>query len=245
LAVQLPDCVLRKAGVSGDHVDLGEAFEINVGTKSTMTGTNRRRVQRCIQVLESLTSTDNSKLASTFWVQVFDVVNEELETAKNLLVEASSFSPDDWKEIKAPLDVMIRGLAEYMRVTRSIVASIGDVLLLDESAMLTVDTWASTWCSLSVLEKALDCEKKWKEIQSQLIQTPLRPVETATVQEIRSEANKTFAGSSFCHLTLQPLRQKHKATTRQEISFQGKCFMACSANFLVNRCPFFVVGDEI
>ena len=143
-----------------------------------------------------------------------------------------------------------------MRVSRSssIVASIGDMLLLDESAILNIDTWASTWCSLSVLEKALDGEKKWKEIQKQLAKTPLAVVTAIGVEEIRSNANNSHYGggggllsnaNAFCHLTLQPLREKDKATTKAEVSFQGKCFMACSANFLANRCPFFVVGDEV
>jgi hypothetical protein len=250
LALQLPDCVLRKAGVSGDHVDLGESFEINVGIKSSMTETSRRRTQRCLQVLGSMTSTDNSKLASTFWVQIFDVVNEELEQATRLLVETVPFSSEGWSEISAPLSVMVRGLAEYMRVTRSIVASIGDVLLLDESAMLTVDTWTSTWCSLSVLEKALDSEKKWKEIQNQLIRTPLGAVDTVSVEEIRSEANSPYVGTrdsdnAFCHLTLQPLWEKNKAATTDQVSFQGKSFMACSANFLANRCPFFLASEDM
>ena len=256
LALQLPDCVLRKAGVSGDHVDLGESFEVNVGTKSFMTETTRKRTYRCIQVLESLTSTNNSKLASTLWVQIFDVVNEELEQAKSLLIEATASFPSGsrsskWGKIQAPLSIMVRGLAEYMRVTRSIVASIGDVLLLDESAMLTVDTWASTWCSLSVLEKALDCEKNWKAIEHQLSKTPLGAVRTASVEEIRSDANRLHTtgtktnNATLCHLTLQPLQQKNKNTTKAEVSFQGKCFMACSANFLANRCSFFVVGEEM
>eukprot|EP00536_Pseudo-nitzschia_multiseries_P018196 jgi/Psemu1/315597/fgenesh1_kg.2247_\ len=140
---------------------------------------------------------------------------------------------------------MIRGLAEYMRVTRSIVATIGDILFLDESAMLTVDTWASTWCSLSILEKALAGEKKWKEIQTQLVKTPLDVVAAATVQEIRSDAHFSQGRSdadSFCYLTLQPLRQKDRSTTRNKVSFQGKSFMACSANFLANRCTFFSVS---
>lgn len=247
LALQLPQSVLRKSGVSGDHVDLGEAFEVNVGIKSSMTGSNRRRAYRCIRVLESLTSKDNSKLASTFWVQIFDVVNEELEQAKILLTEAESFSSNEWSEIKAPLYVMIQGIAEYMRVTRSILASIGDLLLLDESAILTVDTWVSTWCSLSILEKALESETKWKDIQKQLTNTPMPVVTLSTIQEIRSDATRSQVGSvdTLCHLTFQPLRKKDKSTTKEEVSFQGKQFMACSANFLANRCPFFVVGKEM
>merc|ERR1712194_668043 len=134
-------------------------------------------------------STENSKLASTFWVQIFEVVSEELDNAKSLLDDAKALSPGEWNEVQAPFSVMLRGMGECMRVTRSIVSSIGGALLLDESAMLTVDTWASTWCSLSVLEKALDCEKKWKDIHNQLIKTPLGGVEAVTVQEIRSDAN--------------------------------------------------------
>jgi hypothetical protein len=252
LALQLPECLLRKSGVSGEHIDLGEAFGVNIGIKSSMDGCCKRRVERCIEVLESLTSTENSKLASTFWIQIFNVVNEELEHAKSLLVEAKSLSPGEWNEVRASFSVMLRGLAEYMRVTRSIVASIGDVLLLDESAMLTVDTWASTWCSLSVLEKAVDCEKTWKVINKQLTKTPLTVVTAVSIEEIRSHANDPkndkdlgTTNITFCRLTLQPLRENDKETTKAEVSFQGRQFMACSANFLVNRCPFFVVGDEV
>ena len=252
LALQLPECLLRKSGVSGEHIDLGEAFEVNIGMKSSMDECCKRRVERCIEVLESLTSTENSKLASTFWIQIFNVVNEELEQAKSLLDEAKSLSPGEWNEVRAPFSVMLRGLSEYMRVTRSIVASIGDVLLLDESAMLTVDTWASTWCSLSVLEKAISCEKAWKDINKQVTKTPLTVVTAVSIEEIRSHANDPkndedlgATNRTFCRLTLQPLRENDEETTKAEVSFQGRQFMACSANFLVNRCPFFVVGDEV
>mmetsp|Transcript_22873 Transcript_22873/g.49828 ORF Transcript_22873/g.49828 Transcript_22873/m.49828 type:complete len:147 (-) Transcript_22873:123-563(-) len=146
---------------------------------------------------------------------------------------------------------MVRGLAEYMRVARSIVASIGDVLLLDDSAALTVDTWASTWCSLSVLEKAVAVETRWTELQKQLTKTPLDAlsISAPSVEEIRSEANANANGANRdggnCHLTLQPLLEKYKSTTREEVSFQGKRFMACSANFLANRCPSFVAGEKV
>merc|ERR1712238_639557 len=193
LALQLPACLLRKSGMSGEHVDLGEAYEVNIGINSTMDKSKKRREERCVEALESLTSTENSKLASTFWVQIFEVVNEE-------------------------------------------------------SAMLTVDTWASTWCSLSVLEKALDCEKTWKNINKQLTKTPLAAVTAASIEEIRSHSNDSYYcgdRGTFCHLTLQPLRDEDKGTTKAGTSFQGKQFMCASANFLVHRCPFFVVGEEI
>jgi hypothetical protein len=148
---------------------------------------------------------------------------------------------------------MLSGLAEYMRVIRSIVASIGDLLLLDESALLTIDTWTSTWCSLSILEKPLESEKKWKEIQKLSGGTSLmtKADDTLRVEEIRSKAITTSSRSGglssktrLCELTLQALSPQDIRTTRAEVSFQGKCFMACSANLLANRCPFFVVGHE-
>jgi len=235
--------------VSGEHVDLGEAYEVNIGIKSTLDKSRKRREERCVEALESLTSTENSKLASMFWVQIFEVVNEELDNAMSLLDDAEFLSPGEWNEVQAPFSVMLRGLAEYMRVTRSIVSSIGDVLLLDESSMLTVDTWASTWCSLSVLEKALDCEKTWKNINKQLIKTPLAAVTAASIEEIRSHSKDSSCGnpgtSTLCHLTLQPLRDEDKGTTKAGTSFQGKEFMSCAANFLIHKCPFFVVGEEI
>jgi len=249
LASQLPDCILRKADVSGDSVDLEELFETNVGTTSSMTRKNRRRTERCIQVLESLISAETSNLASKFWVQIFDVVNEELQLAHSILVEAESLTPEEWSEILAPVSVMVKGVAECIRVARSIVASIGDVLLLDESTVLTSETWGSTWSSLSILEKAIDCENKWKEIQSLVNKSPLGVADTASIREIREDANSRKFGArktvtAFCHLTLQPLREENEATTKAKVLFHGKCFMACSANILANRCPSFAAGEK-
>ena len=245
LSLELPECFLRKTGVSGEHVNLGEAFEVNIGIKS-FTSTDKSvkcRVERSIKILESLTSV-GSKLASTFWVQIFGVVHEELEYAKSLIRDAEVLSPDEWNEIRIPFSVMHRGLAEYMRVTRSVVSSIGDVLLLDESAMLTVDTWASTWCSLSVLEKALDCEKTWKEINKRLNKALETAVTAVSIENIRFDANDCD-NCQLDSLTLQPIREQDRGTTKAGVSFQGKKFMAGTANFLANRCPFFVVGDEV
>eukprot|EP00980_Cylindrotheca_fusiformis_P030568 scaffold25045_cov127-Cylindrotheca_fusiformis.AAC.1 len=62
---------------------------------------------------------------------------------------------------------MVLGFAEYLRVIRSIVGTIGDMLMLDDSALLTIDTWGSSWCSLSILEKPLEIEKLWKELEKE------------------------------------------------------------------------------
>ncbi len=271
LSLRLPESVLLKSGLSGEHADLGDAFEANIGIKSTMDGASKRRVDRCVQVLELLSGGgDHSRLASTYWVQVFDVANEELDLALTLLNEAREVPPHVWESdgngtgraVVGALTAFLAGLAECMRVVRSIVATVGDVLLLDESAMLTIDTWASSWCSLSILEKALEAERKWRDIQRALV-PPAPPSSNAappawphlpaappavSLQEIRSRTNGDVGrvSNKICQLTLQPLwEQEDGGTTRAEVTWQGRPFMACSANFLANRCPFFVVvaGD--
>ncbi|KAG7344269.1 hypothetical protein IV203_022277 [Nitzschia inconspicua] len=241
LSLQLPESFLLKAGRSGEHVDLGEAFEINFGIDSALEAKQKRRVERCIQVLEAL-SRDNGKLASTYWLQVFEVINDEMDVAKSVVCDAKSLSISDWSMVEKPLSTMMAGLAEYMRVTRSIVASIGDLLLLDHSALLTVDTLASTWGSLTILEKALEIEEKWKSVVKLANEMSLK-VEAVSLVDIRSNvinySSQNVSFEKLCELTLQPLSPSDRSTTKADVTYQGKCFMACSGNFLAHRCPFY------
>ncbi|KAG7370854.1 hypothetical protein IV203_019424 [Nitzschia inconspicua] len=241
LSLQLPESFLLKAGRSGEHVDLGEAFEINFGIDSALESKQKRRVERCIQVLEAL-SKDNGKLASTYWLQVFEVINDEMDVAKSVACDAKSLSTSDWNMVEKPLSTMMAGLAEYMRVTRSIVASIGDLLLLDHSALLTVDTLASTWGSLTILEKALEIEEKWKSVVKLANEMSLK-VEAVSLVDIRSKvidySSQNVSFEKLCELTLQPLSPSDRSTTKADVTYQGKCFMACSGNFLAHRCPFY------
>jgi hypothetical protein len=245
LALQLPESLLLKSGRSGEHVDLGEAFEVNIGIKTSLNDLQKRRVERCIQVLESL-SNNNAKLGSTYWAQVFDVINEEMDVANTVLAEAKLLPSLDWKKVEKLLSIMISGAGEYMRLTRSIAASIGDMLLLDASALLTIDTYSSTWCSLSILEKALEIEKKWKNLLNLANGTSLKtPTNMARLEDIRSfDLSHQASNNKLCELTLQPLLAQDQSTVKAEVSYQGKCFMACSANFLAHRCPFYVVGND-
>ena len=99
-------------------------------------------------------------------------------------------------------------------------------------------------CSLSVLEKALDCEKTWKEINKRLNKALETAVTAVSIENIRFDANDCD-NCQLDSLTLQPIREQDRGTTKAGVSFQGKKFMAGTANFLANRCPFFVVGDEV
>ena len=243
LSSQLPQAILRK-GRSGEHVDLGECFEVNIGSDFDQDDQRQKRAARCLRVMELL-SKSHSKLASAYWEQVFNVIHDELVLGKSLFLEARNLSSNDLKTAQRPLQTMFAGITEYIRVTRSIVATIGDLLMLEASALLTIDTWASTWCSLSILEKALEIEKLWKEIQQEYSTVfsvkPENNVEGIRLEKIRERViSGSLASNKLCHLTLQPLADQDKNSSQAEVVWQDKNFMACSANFLAHRCPFYV-----
>jgi hypothetical protein len=244
LSLQLPESLLRKSGLSGEHVDLGECFEVNIGLELDLDASRRQRFERCMQVLEILTKSD-SKLAS-YWEQLFTVVQDELVNGRRILSEAKMLSPDDLKSVKKPLQTMISGFAEYLRVIRSIVASIGDMLMLDDSALLTIDTWASTWCSLAILEKPVEIEQLWKELEKEAValsQLFAKANDTMSLKMIRRRVFDRSPSRKLCQLTLVPLSKQDKGTTTGVVFWQGKDFMACSANILANRCPFYVLVE--
>ena len=127
LASQLPEAILLKSGRRGEHVDLGEAFEVNIGTKSTLDDAQKRRVERCINVLQSLTK-DNAKLGSTYWVQVFDVINDELDVAHSCLAQAKELPASDWKQFEDTPVRRIKGRFDELSKIRKYRESIPDWL---------------------------------------------------------------------------------------------------------------------
>jgi hypothetical protein len=248
MSLQLPDPLRRKVG-SSDDIDLGECFEVNIGMDIPLDASRRQRAERCIQLLELLSTSQTKRLGSTYWRQVFTVALEELAFGITLLNEAERLSSREREQVRRPLELLIAGFAEYIRVVRSIVATIGDLLMLEPSALLTIDTWTSTWCSMSIIENVLVIEKLWKEIRNKSSELGLSmssAVESKdnSLNAIRTTSVHRFPASSHvCQLTLQPISPEDKETTKSEVTWQGRKYMACSANFLVHRCPFYVVGE--
>ena len=244
LSMPLSESLLRKSDSSGGHVDLGESFEVNIGLSSPMDAETRSRVDRCVQVLDVLSKMNHNK-GSSYWEQVLKILNEDLAQGHSVLVETKKFSREEIAELSKSLRTMVAALREYVRVSRSIVATIGDVLLLDPNALLTVDTMASTWCSLSILEMALDIESKWNSIlkMSKSIPTLSEISDAPGLTEMRSTSLAHFQQGTLCELTLQPLLEQNKTTTMAKVEWNGRPFMACSANLLANRCPFFVASN--
>jgi hypothetical protein len=226
-------------------VDFGKLFDVIIAGQVQLTEQHKKRARRCVQVL-SLLSSSHTKLASTLWMQVMTVALDELSLGCRLLEEASGLTSQERQMAQQPLEVMVAGMGEYIRATRSIVASVGDMLLLDVSTPFTDVTFDSAWGHIPLLKLALNVEKLWKEIldKSAMLGIAYRNHSNLeTLVEIRTKCLGRCPSSTLCHLSLQPLSDGDKETTKAMVEWGGKKFMACSANLLANKCPFYVVDE--
>jgi hypothetical protein len=177
-----------------------------------------------------------------YWDQVMNVMRDELVNGCTLINEAKSLPTKELARASKPLQTMILGLREFVRVARSIIATLGDLLLLDPKALLTVDTLSSSWCSLRILQVGLEIESAWKSIVQEsksLFPSLGDDVEAPSIVEIRSSVLDILQNGDLCELTLQPLLSTNKSTTKAAVQWNGKRFMACSGNLLANRCSFY------
>ena len=86
-----------------------------------------KRGQRCCQVMMLLTTSNTSSL--NHWEKIFNVVRDELAMGSFLLEEAKSIAGEN--AVYSALGMWVAGLGEYVRVTRSIAATLCDLLCLD------------------------------------------------------------------------------------------------------------------
>ena len=237
--------LLLKSGRSGEYVDLVECYEVNVESNTLLDATKAKVMSdRCIQLLEMLSEMDHTS-GCMYWNQVLEIVRNEVKTGNEVLRDAQQLSANDRKAVLQPLSAMIAGLRECVRVARFIVAAMGDLLMLDTGAILTPDTMKSTWCSMALLEVALEIEAGWKSIldNGRRVLPSKEPLDDApSLTEIRSAAfarHQHGSAAALCQLTLQPLVQDPKPSTQSRVTWGNKEFMACSANLLANLCPFY------
>ena len=245
-SLELPEVILLKSGMLEDHINFGDCFDANIGMEVPLTLERKKRALRCLQVMKLLSSS-HSKLASTFWAQAMSVARDELTTGKSLLQQATALSKRDLAFVKEKLETYVHGLGEFVRVVRSIISTIGDLLMLDHSALLTVDTMASSWCSVPLLRSAIEIEEAWKVIEKLSAALDLTSKTETTyplesLAEIRSAAIACDETAPLCQFTLQPLGKPEKSSsTKTPLSWEGRPFMACTANFLRNKCSFYTV----
>jgi hypothetical protein len=240
---QLPEVFRTQLGKPGSHVDFGDCFDANIGLDTPLSEGRKRRGQRCAQLLGLLSSTQ-SKLASTYWAQAIEVARDELAMGSFLLEEASGLSSAEKILVRQPLETMVLGLGEFVRVARLIAASIGDLLMLDDSALLTIDTFASSWCSMALLKGYLEVENLWKNVEKLGKLLGLSSKEDSafpleSLVDIRRRAAAANPSDPLCQFSLQPLSGADVGkTTTSPVRWKGQPFMACTANFLVHKFVF-------
>jgi hypothetical protein len=190
------------------------------------------RAKRCHSIVSMLTSS-HSKLISSDWTTMISNARDELAMGLVLLHEAKALRKEERAQVRSSISTMVSGLGEYVRVVRSIVATIGDILCLDAKTALSSDNWESSWHGLDMIKLALEVEDIWRSVESASkvlklsIQTSLDSLEGIRSQTLEEHP-------VLCHLTLQPLVSCHE-DTRSRVDWDGKPFLACAANFYANR----------
>ena len=191
-----------------------------------------KRAKRCLDVV-SVLSSSSSNLVCADWNRVLSAVRDEMSIGSFLLQEAKKLPKETKKDVLKPLSIMVSGFSEFLRVVRSIVATVGDVLCLDLHVPLSKESMASAWQSLDIAQLALEVEEAWTSIEgmSKTLQlsflSRLETLETIRKNALESES------ASLCQLTLQPF--SHEDSTKNEVIWEGKPFMACAANLWSNR----------
>lgn len=160
------------------------------------------------------------------WERIINVVRDELATGTFLIEEARILSNE--KAVLAALGTLVAGLGEYVRVVRSIVATLGDLLGVDVNVDPT--RWSK---EMTVLQSAMQVEELWTSAEHATKGLKLAVPPLESVVEIRTKCLCYFFQDNLCQLTLQPLFTN--GTTQSPVEWEGKVFMACAANLWSNR----------
>ena len=160
------------------------------------------------------------------WDTIINIVRDELAMYSFLIEESKSLSNE--KAILSALGALVAGLCEYVRVVRSITATLGDLLGVDVKVDPT--RWSK---DMTLLQSALQVEELWTSVEHAAKELKLAVPPLESVIEIRAKCLCYFFHNNLCQLTLQPLFTK--GTTRSPVEWEGKVFMACAANFWSNR----------
>ena len=133
----------------------------------------------------------------------------------------------------------ILSLGEMVRLVRYITATIGELLCVDKNIEVQEST-LSQWDDNAVIADAVVIDYIWSEIAVKAARMDIELPQLESVVEIRSAGALPFDSHQrghFCELTLWPLTLKEDVSTVSPVSWNGKRYMACAANFCANRLP--------
>ena len=131
----------------------------------------------------------------------------------------------------------ILSLGEMVRLVRYITATIGELLCVDKNIEVQEST-LSQWDDNAVIADAVVIDYIWSEIAVKAARMDIELPKLESVVEIRSAGALPFDSHQrghFCELTLWPLTLKEDVSTVSPVSWNGKRYMACAANFCANR----------
>jgi hypothetical protein len=198
---------------------------------------DQHRASRCYLIYNLLSSTHKNHGA--IWAKLIAATKDELLTCKSLLQEmAKGLSRKERAAVaeSEQLQTYLQGLREYLRVVRSIVASIGDLQCLHEDIDLND---LNRWLSMDILKEALDVENEWSGFlrAAKKLSLNLDLLSVETVPNMRRRTAKLDLDYTepdqysrmICHLSLQPL------SSGASFDWNGRVYMACAANFYANR----------
>lgn len=171
---------------------------------------------------------------------IIGAVEKDLQMGKKVMHYVSStLSPRDRAVIikSEKMRNHILGLSEFVRIVRSITATIGDLLGVDKDIDVQEST-LSSWNNHAIIADVIVIEYMWSEIISMAVDMGIFTQQPylESVQEIRSRGSPE-SQSKKCQLTLQPFENNGSPNTRSPVVWNGKEYMACVANFCANRMP--------
>lgn len=244
----MPKEIRRKDGAAGCYLDFGICFDANIWTESPVSKDRRNRLLRCGELIDLLSSS-HMKLASSHWAESITVARDELAKGALLLEDATSLPKIDLDFVRRELQIFVDCLGEFVRITRNITATIGDLLMLDASALLTIDTLSSLWSSNALVCASLEVEELWKDVEAMGTTLGLRSKSDSahkldTLVEIRSIPSAFCPMSELCNFTLRDLSElTDPLSTKTPAAWEGKLFMVGAANFLGNKGTFYTAGE--
>ena len=225
-------------------VDFGACFDANIQQKFPLSESRIHQIIRSVNLMDRLSSSQGEEL-SLYWVQLLRVVKTELVNGAAILQDASTLDPGDLAFILKNLKMYLCGLKEFVRVSRCIIATVSDLLLLDVFTMLSNEALALSFQSNNLAVEAYEIEQLWEKIYAYDTRLGMGAIESISnrledMVEIRSRLFDNAIDSVLCDFTLQPLPNPIKIDSTQNVfTWSDKTYIVCAANLLSNTTDYF------
>jgi hypothetical protein len=232
--IQSSDGIIDEVVLDHNHDD----FDTGFGDFSSFDNATQQQVSGKEVNLEEMIC---SKIGAEYCRLVEDwknVISADLQKGNKIMDHLSSSlsSKDRVCIIKSrKFQDHIFGLAEFVRVVRSITATIGDLLCVEKNIDVRQST-LSQWNDNAIIADAIVIDYLWSESSSKARALGISTVpQLESVVEIRARAInfEVSKKGTFCQLTLRPLEGESR--TQSPVVWNDKEYMVCAANFCANR----------